>query len=132
MQCAIRESKEETGLTLRGATLWEPSRKRTEPSSHRPKHTGNLFARDLSNPVIFTAVDVIDHDPTSGNLRFHYAVVEVAATVEDPRASPVASDDASDAQWFPISSLASLNNLVPKAVEVVKEALLRFDNLPIE
>ena len=135
IQCALRETKEETGLTLRGAALCESlSGKGAESARRHSRCTADsdLFARDLSRPAVFTAVDVIDRDPRRGSLRFHYAVVEVAATVEDPRATPVARDDALEAQWFAASKLITLSNLVPKAVEVVKEALLRFDKLPIE
>jgi 8-oxo-dGTP diphosphatase len=125
VQCAIRECKEETGITLRGATAFL--------NNTVENHT-MVFPRDLSYPVAFTAVDVMDRDPkTDGTLRFHYAVIEVAAVPEDPRAEPTAADDALDAKWFSLSSLTSLGDcLVPNAVEVIEEALIRFDKIPIE
>ena len=119
IECAIRESREETGIVLRhqkdlikspGCTIVYP---------------------DLRHPSVFTAVDVMESDTLSGELLFHYAVVEVAAAPEDPRVVPQAADDADSVQWVDVEALQSMENLVPRAVEVVDEALLRFE-IPIE
>ncbi|KAK9826774.1 hypothetical protein WJX81_007985 [Elliptochloris bilobata] len=75
--CAVREAAEETGLRLRNA----------------PGEQG------LGQPHPFTAADVIVRDP-AGRIQFQYAIVEVAATPEDPQQAPQASADADDARWF--------------------------------
>ena len=113
VQCAIREAKEETGLTLRCLTRLTPTGK-------------SAFYPDLRHPAVFAAVDVIDRDTIRGTVRYHYAVVEVAAVPDDPRAVPVAADDAADVQWISVDALHGLPDLVPNAIEVVEEALSRF------
>lgn len=119
IDCAIREAREETGLALRH-------------QSELIQSPGTvIFYPDLRHPTVFTAVDVIDEDEESGNLRFHYAVVEVAAVPEDPRVVPQAGDDADLAQWVDVEALRSMSGLVPRAIEVVDEALARFQ-IPIE
>jgi len=134
VQCAVRETLEETGLTLRQ----RPSSEAQPFSSGGAGGGKQLLGRPtagggkqlLGRPTVFTAVDVIERDP-DGSVAFHYAVVEVAAVPADPRAVPAAADDASEVQWVPAAELRSLPNLVPKAVEVVEEALSRFE-IPIE
>jgi len=121
IDCALREAIEETGVVLRhcgshsfGAT-----------GNHEP--TKGLFGRkQLDIPSVFAAVDVIEKDP-DGSVAFHYAVVEVAAVPADYRSDPQPGDDADEARWFPTSELRSIEGLVPNAVEVVEEALERFE-----
>jgi 8-oxo-dGTP diphosphatase len=113
VQCAAREAKEETGSVL----LQESS--------------SSLFETDLRYPVPFTAADVIERDESG--IRFHYAVIEVASRVENPRIEPVSGDDADEAKWFSISAAKVLGEeLVPKGKEVIQEALNRFSPLPRE
>ena len=120
VECAAREALEETALRLRN---------RPSPPGAAPG-PGSLLSRSLDRPAVFTAVDVIERDE-DGSIAYHYAVVEVAAVPEDPRAAPCAGDDADEARWFAAAELRGLPDLVPNAVEVVDEALARFD-LPLE
>ena len=117
IECAIREAREETGLELRHLSTAPPG----VPT----------FYSDLRHPAVFTAVDVIDRDPDTGVIRFHYSIPEVAAVPENYRAVPQASDDADDVQWVDVAELKSLPELVPNAIEVVEEALARF-KIPVE
>jgi 8-oxo-dGTP diphosphatase len=120
VECAIREAKEETGLSLQ-------QKKNVVPGT-------SVFYRDLQHPAVFTAVDVIDREPSlsgtednKGAIRFHYAVVEVAAVPEDYRAVPVAADDADEVQWVDVEAIKTMDELVVNAVSVVEEALARFE-----
>jgi len=118
VQCAAREAKEETGLVLLQDSLSSLSQ-------------FEFFQTDLRYPVPFTAVDVIDRDESG--IRFHYAVIEVASRVENPRMEPVSGDDADAAKWFSISAAKVLGEeLVPNGKEVIQEALNRFSPLPRE
>lgn len=117
VQCAAREAKEETGLVLLQQNI--------AANEH------SIYQSQLQNPVPFTAVDVIDRDESG--IRFHYAVIEVASRVKDPRAEPVSGDDAEAARWFSVSATTTLGEeLVPKGLEVIQEALSRFGPLPRE
>ena len=131
VDCAVREAKEETGLDLQQLPLSPPLP--SLPSQNTATITPtSFFFPDLRHPAVFAAVDVIDRDPGTNNLRYHYAVVEVAARVKDPRAQPRAADDADEAQWVDVEELRSLPDVVPNAVEIVEEALVRFHQLPRE
>jgi ADP-ribose pyrophosphatase YjhB (NUDIX family) len=55
---------------------------------------------------VITAVDGISRDP-DGSIRFHYTLIEVAATCDSP-ADPVAGDDALDARWATLEEAVSL------------------------
>ena len=139
VECAIREAKEETGLELRcdfpeskivGQCVQpEPrseSRKGTQHTSHSPK--AFISSDTLEYPVPFTAVDVID-GPSIDDIRYHYSIVEVAATPLDPLAPVKAADDADEAAWFPCDDLDALRNrqdIVRNAVDVIELALQRF------
>jgi len=116
VDCAIREAHEETGLHLRHL-------KDVAPGT-------SLFYRNLAHPAVFTAVDVIDREPSekknSGAIRFHYAVVEIAGLPEDYRSIPVAADDADEVQWVDVEAMKTMNDLVVNAVAVLEEALARF------
>jgi 8-oxo-dGTP diphosphatase len=125
VDCAVREAREETGLTLR-------QRKEVLPGT-------SVFFKDLQHPAVFSAVDVIDREPTadsqSGNegaIRFHYAVVEVAALPENYRQEAVAADDADEVQWMDVKAMKNMNELVVNAAAVVDEALARFTEIPKE
>lgn len=117
VDCAIREAREETGLVLRHKKDIAP--------------TTSLFYRNLEHPAVFSAVDVIDREPSegknSGAIRFHYAVVEVAAVPENYRTVPVAADDADEVQWVDVTAIKTMDQLVVNAVAVVEEALTRFE-----
>jgi ADP-ribose pyrophosphatase YjhB (NUDIX family) len=56
--------------------------------------------------AVITAVDGISRDP-DGTIRFHYTLVEVAASY-DGNATPVAGDDALDARWATLEEAAAL------------------------
>jgi ADP-ribose pyrophosphatase YjhB (NUDIX family) len=123
VECAIREAREETGLILR-------HKKDILPGTC-------LYFRDLQHPAVFSAVDVIDREPsvdTQGNqnnqtgaIRFHYAIAEVAALPVHYRAVPVAADDADKVQWVDVDAMEEMDELVVNAVAVVDEALARFE-----
>jgi ADP-ribose pyrophosphatase YjhB (NUDIX family) len=116
VECAMREVREETGLILR-------HKKDVAPGT-------SVFYRNLAHPAVFSAVDVIDREPSvtnGGPIRFHYAVVEVAGLPEDYRAVPVAADDADEVQWVDVKAMKTMNDLVVNAVAVLEEALARFE-----
>ena len=108
VDCAVRETLEETGLRLR-----------------RRQGPGPLFSQDLQHPTAFAAADVISRQG-DGRLDFHYAIVEVAGVPEDPWRPPVAGDDADAAPWFSVASLRDLPDLVPQGADVAEEAVRRF------
>jgi len=66
-------------------------------------------------PTPFAAADVIEREAGAGDrIAFHYAIVEVAARVEDPSATPVPAGDVDDARWVPIDRLESFPGLAGK------------------
>jgi 8-oxo-dGTP diphosphatase len=117
-QCAVREALEETGLKLRNNVA-------TGGSHTSGSMPSGMFSTNLSFPVPFTAVDVMDR-ADDGTFRFHYAVIECAAVPEDPLQDPVAGDDAAECRWTPVGELRAMADLVPLAADVVEEALRRF------
>lgn len=151
IETAIREAREETGLLLRQlptdahehlidvlGTLGAASVNRNNggqifmelESSSGVNSKAFAMRRSLLQPVPFTAVDVIDRRD-DGTIAFHYAIIEVAALPKDYRQDLEVGDDAVDARWMPVVELASLEDLVPLATDVVAEAMKRFD-IPIE
>lgn len=91
LQAAVREALEETGLLMRCD----------------PNPQGAIFSDALAWPTPLAAADSIVHD-AQGAIKFHYAIVNFAATPVDPHAEPVPADDADKAQWFPVSSLRGM------------------------
>lgn len=112
VDCAVREVLEETGIVLADCGA--------EPNG--------LYGRrpcSLASPVPFAAADVIH--PPDAPPEFHYAIIEVAATPVDPGAEPQPRSDVSDAKWFTVDSLPSLEKLTVNCASIAKEAALRFD-----
>ena len=70
--CAIRELKEETGITLRCAA---------KPPTRETTHLGSplTVSENLETPVAFTAVDCVVRHPEDNACAFHYAIIEVRA-----------------------------------------------------
>ena len=67
---------------------------------------GGIIGQTLDTPTPFAAADVIVRDPGVGDrVAFHYAIVEVAARVEDPTATPVAADDVDEVRWVRVHQL---------------------------
>lgn len=113
IDCAMRETLEETGIKLRHNNA-----------------NGALFPPDgdLQSPVAYAGVDVMSHDD-DGKLAYHYAIIEVAAVPEDPHQVPRASGDAAAVQWFPVPEVRVMReagDAVPKLDEVTEEAVRRF------
>merc|ERR1712137_98210 len=110
--CAIRELREETGITLRCAT---------QPPTPETTHLGSplTIAQNLETPVAFTAVDCVVRHPEDNTCAFHYAIIEVAGVPEDPDAPIKAADDAADAAWVAVSSVRNMD--VPENCDVVAE-----------
>ena len=144
IECAIREVEEETGARLQycpdrlarmaGGTNKNDKKKEEEGEGGSKASSipvAYLNDRYLTHPVPFAAVDVIDVDPETERIRYHYAVIEVAATVTAPylRKTPAASDDADDVSWVScdLSALAQRQDIVPNAIEVIERALDLFD-----
>lgn len=108
VDCAVRETQEETGLQLRNAP-----------------QQGELFSDGLDFPSPVSCSDAIMRDP-SGRLLFHYAIVNLAAVPEDPHQPPVPADDVDAAQWFPVSQLRGLQDLVTHCDRVAERAVQQF------
>lgn len=131
IECAIRESMEETGAKLKhkkecmGMTV-------VQRTNRIPK--AFLNSNQLDHPVPFTAVDVISikdeyidsNQCDAGSIRYHYAVIEVAATLENPRQPLVAGDDADEAFWMDCGDLDKHNDIVPNLKSVVDLAVSSF------
>lgn len=132
IECAIRESLEETGALLKYNTEWL-SDIIEQGYGRVPK--AFLSLSSLDHPVPFTAVDVLsvrNIDDTlehKDSIQYHYCVVEVAATLQDPRQPIVAGDDADEAFWVSCESLDD-PDMVPNLKSVVKLALSTF-KIPI-
>lgn len=117
VQCAVRETLEETGLRLRCRL---PQAEHGQPNARHPP-----LSPDLAYPSSFIAGDAITYDD-AGALAFHYAIVNVAGVPENPEAAVVPGDDAADARWFPVTDLRGLKDLVPTCDFVAEEAVRRF------
>ena len=132
IECAIREAKEECGIDLR----------------HDPRLLRNvdrigatrvprafLKSRTLEHPIPFTAVDVMSmsvEDARETDLEkmlYHYAIIEVAATVADPGQEPIAADDADEAFWWDCDEFLKSDDpdIVPNLKHVVETALGTFE-----
>lgn len=112
IECAIRETLEETGIILRNKT------------------PGQLYSLDgaLDSPVAYAGVDVISRDKED-EIDYHYAIIEVAAVPEDPHQEPKAGDDAADVKWFPVEHVRAMRasgQAVVNLDQVTEEAVRRF------
>ncbi|KAL3163079.1 hypothetical protein ABBQ32_009498 [Trebouxia sp. C0010 RCD-2024] len=114
VECALRESQEETGLTLRN------------DSALAVAQGGSAFSKTLQVPTPFAAADVISYDNTN-QVEYHYTIVEVAAVPDDPTAVPEAASDVVDIRWVPITSLRQQKDLVVNAARIAEEAAERFE-----
>jgi len=76
-------------------------------------------------PTPFTSVDCIVKD-ADGRIRFHYTIVEVAATPVDPHAAIKAMDDVEAIQWVEVGELRRLSPMVRQTAQVTEEAVRRF------
>ena len=87
-------------------------RRQPAPACSWPLTGGGIISPTLDVPTPFAAADVIEREPGGGDrVAFHYAIVEVAARVEDPSATPVAAGDVDDARWVPVDQLDSFPGL---------------------
>ncbi|DBA94790.1 TPA: hypothetical protein ACH3X1_002335 [Trebouxia sp. C0004] len=68
VECAIRESKEETGLVLKN------------DRNSAVAQGGLAFSKTLQVPTPFAAADAISRDDTQ-NIEFHYTIVEASASL---------------------------------------------------
>ncbi|KAL4447543.1 hypothetical protein ABPG75_004762 [Micractinium tetrahymenae] len=108
VECAVRETEEETGLRLRNVP---------------PE--GELFSDGLDFPSPVSSSDAMVRDP-SGRLLYHYAIINLASIPEDPHQPPVPADDVDAAQWFPVSQLRGLKDLVVHCDRVAERAVRQF------
>ncbi|PNH09770.1 hypothetical protein TSOC_003579 [Tetrabaena socialis] len=120
--CAAREVEEEAGLRLQGAAAPEVAGTHAVAGDVVVIGGGGGL---LSRPTPFAAVDVLRRD-ADGAIRFHYAVIEVAAVCADSSLEPVPGDDADGAQWVRISTLRGMQDLTVKCDEMAEEAARRF------
>ncbi|KAL0042059.1 hypothetical protein WJX77_001881 [Trebouxia sp. C0004] len=114
VECAIRESKEETGLVLKN------------DRNSAVAQGGLAFSKTLQVPTPFAAADAISRDDTQ-NIEFHYTIVEVAAVPEDISVVAQAASDVDDIKWVPVTSLRQHQDLVVNAAKIAEEAAERFD-----
>ncbi|KAL4434665.1 hypothetical protein ABPG77_002788 [Micractinium sp. CCAP 211/92] len=108
VDCAVRETQEETGLQLRNAP-----------------QEGELFSDGLAFPSPVSCSDAMMRDP-EGKLLYHYAIINLAAIPEDPHKPPVPADDVDAAQWFAVSQLRGLKDLVLHCDRVAERAVRQF------
>lgn len=108
-ECAIRETLEETGLTLRN-----------EQSGGETHH------RSLECPRPVDAVDSIHYD-AKGHIQYHYTIVDLAAVPENPDAEPTAADDVDAVFWAPIPQLREMPGLGEHIARISEQAVQRFD-----
>ncbi|PSC68460.1 Transmembrane 18 isoform A [Micractinium conductrix] len=108
VDCAVRETLEETGLQLRNAA-----------------QEGELFSDTLAFPSPVSSSDAMMRDP-DGRLLFHYAIVNYAAVPEDPQQTPVPADDVDGAQWWPVAQLRGLKDLVLHCDRVAERAVRQY------
>ena len=127
VQCAVRETREETGIVLRCCAALG--------GEEAGGGSAELYSDCLDWPSPIAAADSLTRD-ASGRLLYHYAIINLAAVpevgggaplvqkragrastslaavvvacVQDPRQQPVPSDDADAAQWFPVAQLRGL------------------------
>ncbi|PSC68459.1 Transmembrane 18 isoform B [Micractinium conductrix] len=104
VDCAVRETLEETGLQLRNAA-----------------QEGELFSDTLAFPSPVSSSDAMMRDP-DGRLLFHYAIVNYAAVPE----TPVPADDVDGAQWWPVAQLRGLKDLVLHCDRVAERAVRQY------
>jgi 8-oxo-dGTP diphosphatase len=133
VECAMREAEEEIGLKLRCTTSPTPP---SLSSSTSPPPSSTTLPSDSNNgggpvsisldyPTPFTAVDVITRD-SNNTINFHYAIVEVAARLENPWQEPTVGGDVLAAEWWSADELYKIEKLVPNIIPVVEEAVRRF------
>ncbi|KAL4856800.1 Nudix hydrolase 1 [Chlorella vulgaris] len=109
VDCAVRETLEETGLQLKNAAIPE----------------GELFSDTLKFPCPIAAADSLTRD-AEGRLLYHYAIVNMAAVPQDPLKEPVPADDVDAAQWYPVAQLRGLPDLVVQCDRVAERAVKHF------
>ena len=122
VECAEREMLEETGLRLRNVSaIGHPipnlllhyvrcciTAGLTRTVNLYVLTGGGIISPTLDVPTPFAAADVIERESGTGDrIAFHYAIVEVAARVEDPSATPMPAGDVDDARWVPVDQLES-------------------------
>lgn len=70
--------------------------------------------------------------PENGEMHWHYVLVHVPCTLDEAESVelplPVASDDAAEAAWVPVESLAFRDNLVPGLVDAMHRCRLAIMN----
>lgn len=101
VDCAVRETLEETGIELR-CNLPESS-----STNRQDRHRKIPLSHTLEFPSSFIAGDAITYDD-DGKLAFHYAIINIAGIPKDPCQPIAPGDDASEAQWFPVGTLRDL------------------------
>jgi len=69
-----------------------------------------IISKTLQVPTPFAAADVISKGDDD-RVEFHYAIIEVAARVQDPQAIPQASDDVDDVRWVPVNELGTIKGV---------------------
>ncbi|KAI7839974.1 hypothetical protein COHA_006295 [Chlorella ohadii] len=108
VECAVRETLEETGIHLRNA----------------PRE-GEIFSDTLDFPSPVSSSDAMIRDE-QGRLMYHYAIINLAAAPEDPHQPPVPSDDVDAAEWFPVAQLRGLKDLVVHCDQVAERAWQQY------
>ncbi len=120
VECAIREMMEETGIAIRNSDPASSSKVLACTQNPRSSQgsgillscgstlSAQFWSQTLATPTVYAGADSIHRDAVGSKVRFHYAILEVAAMAADPLAEPVAGDDAEAAAYFDIDEVAQL------------------------
>ncbi len=80
--------------------------------------------------AIFTVLDKIARTQT-GQIQYHYVLIELVAWCEEHHNSPTASDDAADCRWWPVDKLADAYPQVEDLPRIVTLAQTHLRERPI-
>lgn len=107
---ATREVKEETGIDI----------KCVDPPA--PLQVSVPDPDSIPHPRPVTTIDGI-YRSDDGQLAYHYAIVEMIATVVDPLQEPSPADDADTAAWKDVHGVKA-SECVPSVIDVLKLAMI--------